>query len=181
MNPVLYNIIDWGSLIIQSCLAIFMLYMIAAFYTGAPLVGTRKKIIKKLLDEANLKPGQIFYDLGSGDGRVLETAVEKYGVVGTGVEMNFFLVWFARIKAKFKKLNNIKYVIGNFWKTDLTKADVVYTYLFPETMEKLKKMFEKDGKKGLLVITRTFEIKGWEKKMIKKIKDGEVWIYYYRK
>jgi len=178
---LLYAIIDWGTLIIQACLAIFMFYMIAAFYTGAPLVGTRRKIIKKLLDEANLKPGQLFYDLGSGDGRVVETAVQKYGVKGVGVEMNFFLVWYTRLKARIKNIKNIKYITGNFWKTDMTRADVIYTYLFPDTMEKLKLLFEKNGKKGLLVITRAFEIKGWEKKLIKKIPDRDEWIYYYRK
>jgi SAM-dependent methyltransferase len=177
----LFNIIDWVTLIIQTALAIFMLYMMAAFFTGAPLVGTRRKMIKKILDEANLTPGKSFLDLGSGDGRVLEAAVEKYGIYGTGVEMNFFLVWYCRLRAYLKRTKNIRYIIGDFWKTDMTRADVIYTYLFPNTMEKLKILFEKNGKKGLLVITRIFEIKGWEKKLIKKIPDEDEWIYYYRK
>ncbi len=174
-------IAEWVILIIQFGLAIFMFYMMAAFYTGAPLVLTRRKIIKKMLDEAGLKPGQLFIELGCAEGRVLRTAVKDYHVRGMGYEINFFLVWWGRIMAGLQHLKNIRFIVKNFWKADLSGADVIYAYLFPDTMQKLKVIFDKTGKKNLLVISRVFEIKGWENKLIKKIPEGDDWIYYYRK
>jgi 2-polyprenyl-3-methyl-5-hydroxy-6-metoxy-1,4-benzoquinol methylase len=173
------DIVDWSTLIIQSGLAIFMFYMMAAFFTGAPLVGTRKRMIEKILAEGHLKAGQKFLDLGSGDGRMLEAATKKYHVTGTGIEMNFLLVWYTRLKAGLTGLE-IKYICGNFWKQDLKSYNVIYAYLFPDTMEKLKKIFEHNNVKGQLIISRIFEIKGWEKKLVNKIPDGDGWVYYYR-
>ena len=57
----------------------------------APFVSTPPSVVDRMLELADLRPGQLLYDLGSGDGRVLITAVQKYNVKGVGVEISALL------------------------------------------------------------------------------------------
>jgi hypothetical protein len=146
---------------------------------GAPFVPTPAKLVDKILAEANLKKGQIFIDLGSGDGGVVRKAVASYQVIGLGIEINPFLVFFARIKNKVNPLKNLRFERKNILKADLAKADVIFIYLKPEINFKLKSKFEKECQKGTLVISHRFEIEGWKNKLIKTVGEIRTPTYYY--
>lgn len=151
--------------------------------SDAPYVPTKKDKAIKLLKSLNLKKGQKFYELGSGDGRVVIEAA-KLGLESFGIEQSWMRVIWSKIQAHRAKLPNAKFKHGNIFNEDLSDANVVYIYLLPKGVAKLSPKLKKELKKGTTVITQTFHLKDW--KPVKKIdlpgKDfvsggGNFWIY----
>ncbi len=140
---------------------------------GGPYVGTPEKLAEKILAEARLKPGEEFWDLGAGDGRLVKMARKKYQVEGVGVEINPLLVIWGR-------LQGVKMIRKSFWEVPLFNADVVYLYLWPGVVEKIAEKLEKVGPGPRLVISRRFEIRNWRRKLVKTIPDGKYEVYFYK-
>lgn len=145
---------------------------------GSPYVATTNKRIDLILKKANLKKNKIFIELGSGDGRVVRTAVKKYGVYGVGVDINPLLIFWSRLLS-LKYKNKLKFITQNIFATDLRKADYLYLFLMPKLIEKLKPKLEHELKKGTIVISHGFKIDGWDKKIKDIIKINPFWTYYY--
>lgn len=144
---------------------------------GSPYVATRKKRIDEILKEANLKKGKIFVELGCGDGRIVRTAVKNYEVKGIGVDINPILIFYANILGK----KNVLFKVENIFNTDLRKADYIYIFLMPKLIEKLSLKMDKEMKKGVIIISHGFPVKGWERKLFKTLKRVPFPTYYYRK
>lgn len=123
-----------------------------------PYVPTKKKAIKKILDNVKLNDNDVVYDLGCGDGRFLMEAEKKYGVLGIGYELAIIPYLLALIKKHFFKLK-MKIHLKNFFQTDLKDANIIFCYLYPELMDKVSKKIEKECQKGTRVISNTFQIK----------------------
>lgn len=160
-------------------ITIYTISLIYSSLMGSPYVATKNQRIDQILENANLKKNKIFIELGSGDGRVVRRAVEKYGVVGIGIDINPLLIFWAKLLS-LKYKNKLNFITQNIFKTDLKKADYLYLFLMPKLIEKLKIKMEKELKKGTLVISHGFKIIGWEKRLIKTIKVNPFWTYYYR-
>lgn len=109
----------------------------------------------KALKLANLKKGEIFYDLGCGKGDVLIEAV-KLGAKAIGFEISPFYYFWAKLRTWSKPNINIKY--QNINNIDFSKVDVVYCYLLPEFLEKLSFKFKKELKPGTRLISIGFPI-----------------------
>jgi SAM-dependent methyltransferase len=168
------------------CLIIFLasvsFYLfsdIIANFIGGPYVPTKQKEIDIILKNANLKKGQVFYDLGSGDGRLVRAAVKKYKVYGFGIEINPLLIFYARIKAKMERIDNISFKRINFFNVNLKKADIIFIFLMPGPLKKLKEKFMAECKKNVLIISHGFRIQAWEKYLIKIIFHRPFPTYYY--
>lgn len=134
---------------------------------GAPFVPTNPKIVEEIIEGAGLKKGQLFIELGSGDGRVVRLAVKKYGVKGIGFELNLLLIFYSRIVAKLNGIKNINFVRQNIFDADIKNADVIFLFLMPRTLIKLKSKILKESKKGTLIISHGFKIEGWDNYLIK--------------
>jgi predicted RNA methylase len=147
---------------------------------GAFYVPTSNKIIDEILKNAGLKKGQLFFDLGSGDGRVVRAAVKKYQVRGVGIEINPLLILVSWILAKMEKLNNIEFRRENLFATDIKNADVIFVFLMPETLKSLKSKIINECQKEVLFISHGFVVEGWEKYLQKKISRRDFSTYYYR-
>lgn len=148
--------------------------------TGAPFVPTEMRQVRRMLKAAELKKGQVVYDLGSGDGRLVHTASREYGAKGIGYELSPF-VW---IWAKFLSLfwrSKAELRFGNFWKADLSDADVIVCYLLPHSMERMKTDLIPNLKPGAIIVSHAFRIHGltpW--KALPRIREerlGPIWIY----
>lgn len=158
-------------------MSVYTLSLIYSSFKGSPYVATRRKRIEEILKEADLKKGKTFIELGSGDGRIIRTAVKLYGVKGIGIDINPLLVFWANLLGH----KNIDFKVENIFDTDLTRADYVYIFLMPKLIEELEKKMDKELKKGTIVISHGFPIIGWEKKLYKKIEKIPFPTYYYRK
>jgi len=148
---------------------------------GAPYVPTSKKNIHDILMKAGLKKGQSFLELGSGDGRIVREAVKKYGVTGTGIDINLLLIFLSRFLATHEHLKNIEFKRENIFKTDFSQAHVIYFFLMPELIKKIAVRFDKEVKKGTLIISHGFKIIGWENKLIDQIDTQPFSTFFYRR
>src|SRR5690348_17131608 len=87
----------------------------------APYVTAPQTIVDKVLALADLKPGDVVYDLGSGDGRVLITAAQRYNVKGVGVEISDALVKASNDRIKKLSLDDrVKVIQGDVMNVDVS-------------------------------------------------------------
>ncbi len=128
----------------------------------APYVPSPQPIVEKMLDAARVQSGETVFDLGSGDGRVLITAVKKFKARAVGVEISDELVQKAREWIEREGLSDRCQVIqGDLMEVDLSPADVVVLYLLTSTNEMLRPMLERSLKPGARVVSHDFEIREW--------------------
>ena len=129
----------------------------------APDVPTPQPIVEKMLEAGHVKPGELVYDLGSGDGRVVITAAQKFGARAVGIEIRPDLCRIATERIKAAGLEDrVKIVQGSALRVDLSPADVVTMFLLTTSNERLKPALEKYLKPGTRVISNQFPIKGWK-------------------
>jgi SAM-dependent methyltransferase len=161
-------------------ICVYLLGIVWSALRGAPYVPTQQKEILHFLSKADLKKNQIFIDIGCGDGRVVATAVKKYGVKGMGIDINPLLIWLARFKAKIAHIDSVEFMVANAYTLPLKDADVIYLFLMPEMLNKLSKKIEKECKKEVLIICHGFKIRDWDKYLKDTLEHKPFPTYYYR-
>lgn len=139
-----------GFLLIKLFFSLFIIF-------GAPFVPAPIEKVRKMLELASPKQGEILYDLGSGDAKILIEAARKYNVKCNGIEINPVLVRMsARRIEKLGLQNKIKIHQGNFFKKDFSDADVILIYLFQPTMVLLERKFLSELKPGTRIVSLAF-------------------------
>lgn len=114
-----------------------------------------------MLELADIKAGETVVDLGSGDGTLCIEAAKR-GANAVGIEINPFLVRISRWRAKRAGVaGQVNVIKKNFWNCPLTDIDVVFLYLWPETLERLEKKLREELKPGSRIISNNFPIKNW--------------------
>ncbi|MDH7476562.1 MAG: rRNA adenine N-6-methyltransferase family protein [Microgenomates group bacterium] len=167
-------------LIIAFFLAFYFSSLIYSQLKGAMFVPSNKKEIKDILQIANLKKNDFFLDLGSGDGRVLITAAKYYNISGLGIEINPMLLLISNFFKKIHRLNKIKFIRQDILKANISQADVIYMFLWPDLIDKIKDKIKKQAKKNLLVISHGFKIDGWSDYLFTVLKHHPFPTYFYR-
>jgi protein-L-isoaspartate O-methyltransferase len=148
----------------------------------APYIPTPQIIVEKMLESARVKPGEVVYDLGSGDGRILFTAVQEFGARAVGIEILPELCDKARDRIRAMGLEGkIRVIQGSALRVDLSPADVVTMYFLTGSNERLRPTLEKYLKPGARVVSNQFPIKGWKADDVVHVKDGSMdhTIYVY--
>ena len=129
----------------------------------APFVPSPMPVVQYMLDLAQLKPGEVFFDLGAGDGRTVIMAAKTFGARAVGIEMREDLAKRALSVIHDNGLSDrVTIVNGDMFKVDLTSADVVYLYLTTSANEKVKPKMEAELKKGARVVSHDYEVVGWK-------------------
>ncbi|MFX0022481.1 MAG: SAM-dependent methyltransferase [Candidatus Hermodarchaeota archaeon] len=127
------------------------------FIKGAPWIPTRMKKVRQMLSLADIQPEEVLYDLGCGDGRFIIHAARKYKVKAVGIELNpLFYLWCQLLITILGLRRRVKVKYGNFFKRNLSNADVVICYLLPETNDKLEDKLLKELKPSTRVISNSF-------------------------
>ena len=138
----------------------------------APFVSSPTKVVDRMLELANLKPGETLFDLGAGDGRVLIAAAGRYKAKAIGVEISPKLVAQATANIHREGLDDKARVMeGDVLLTDISSADVVTVYLATSLNEKLRPRLEKFLKPGARVISHDYAVPGWKPKYVEKTGD----------
>ncbi|MCD6154815.1 MAG: class I SAM-dependent methyltransferase [Candidatus Verstraetearchaeota archaeon] len=153
------------------------------FY-DVPFVSSPEMVVRRMLKLAQVKPGEIVYDLGAGDGRILFIAAREFGARAVGVEIRHNLVEQIKIKINKYGLNGkVRIIEGNFFDVDISEADVVTMYLLTSVNERLKPKLERELKNGVRIVSHDFEVPGWNPVRVDVIPD--IWtthkIYLYVK
>jgi len=134
-----------------------IIFLLTPLFSNVPFVVSRRKAIDQLIEAVPLVKGNIVYDLGCGDGRILFSLAQKYKDIScVGVEISPFPFILARCKQYFFKLENISIQYGDFFHKDISVATHVFVYLFPEVIDKLLPKFESELQSGSQVISCDF-------------------------
>jgi protein-L-isoaspartate O-methyltransferase len=140
----------------------------------APYYPTPETIVERMLEEGQLKAGEKMFDLGSGDGRIVVMAAQKYRAIATGVELDNDLYIQSEGKILSLGLKNARIIHGDILKQDYSSADLITVYLLPDSNLKLRPVLDAQLKKGTRVVAHDFEIGGWTPvKTITIADDGE--------
>lgn len=116
-----------------------------------------------MLKLAELRPDEILFDLGAGDGRAVIMAAKAFGAHAVGVEMREDLAKRAMNVIQDNGLSNrITIINEDMFKVDLTSADVIFLYLTTSANEKIKPKMEIELKTGVRVVSHDYEVVGWK-------------------
>lgn len=152
----------------------------------APYYPTPESVVERMLKLGGLKPGEKMFDLGSGDGRVVVMAAEKFKANATGVELDGDL--YKQSTDRIKKLGlekTARIIQGDIARQDYSSADMLTVYLLPSSNDKIRPMLEQQLKKGTRIVSHDFEFAGWTAEKVEHIDDdGEGrshTLYLYRR
>jgi len=141
-------------------------------------VPTPYKVVKAMLDVADVGPTDILYDLGSGDGRIVISAARDYGASGIGVEIDPQYVDMARLNAAADNVTDkVSIIQANLFDIDLTDATVVALYLSEALNLRLRQTLLEDLKPGTRIISHEFTLGDWEPEQSLNI-DGHM-VHYW--
>ena len=135
----------------------------------APYVVSPQQVVDRMLELADLKPGETLYDLGSGDGRILITAVQHFRAKAVGIEISDALVNGTNDRIlKLGIQNDARVIHGDFLQVDLSPADVVTMYLATDANEQVRPNLEKYLKPGARVVSHDYSVPNWKPKLVDK-------------
>eukprot|EP00743_Colponemidia_sp_Colp-15_P005751 GILK01006181.1.p1 GENE.GILK01006181.1~~GILK01006181.1.p1 ORF type:complete len:196 (-),score=19.34 GILK01006181.1:241-795(-) len=130
----------------------------------APYVATPKDKVVSLLTLLDITPQDVIYDLGCGDGRVVLEAAKRWAARGVGIDLNESLVARAAAKAQAEGISSVEFRTGDIFDPtlDLSSASVVFLYLLPEGLERVRPILDGLAEKGQLraVVASTWPLKG---------------------
>jgi tRNA A58 N-methylase Trm61 len=116
-----------------------------------------------MLELAQLKKGEVLFDLGAGDGRTLIMAAKDFGAQAVGIELREDLAEKASTSIRELGLQDrIKIIQSDMFTVDVHAADVVFLYLTTSANEKVKPKLESELRSGARVVSHDYEILGWK-------------------
>jgi len=125
-------------------------------------VPTPDELIDAKLDLAKVQSGEVIFDLGCGDGRVLFRAAQRFAVSAVGVEFRRPLVEVAQKRARELHLaDRVQFVCGDYLEVDCSAADIVVLYLNRGSLGQLSLRLEQNLKAGARIVTHEFDLPGW--------------------
>ncbi len=128
----------------------------------APYVPTPREDVDRMLELADVGPGDYLIDLGSGDGRIVITAALR-GAMGHGVELDGELVETARRNARRAEVDDLTaFRHGDIFEADLSQASVVTLYLMPEANLRLRPKLLSELRPGTRVVSNSFDMDDWQ-------------------
>ncbi len=149
--------------LISLLVLVYGLWLIVPFFYQLPWVPTAKDRARKALKMAMLQPGETFYDLGAGDGRILLLAAEEFGAKAVGIEASPLQYLFTAARCFFSGSRpNIRVRLENFYRSDLGDADVVFAYLTPKHTIRFQNDLAAQLKPGARVVAIAFDFPDWK-------------------
>jgi len=128
--------------------------------------------VRRMLSVADVKPGELVYDLGAGDGRILLSAVKDFDARAIGVELHESRYEEIAKRIESEHLGGSAGVIqADFFNINLSQADVVTLYLLTSVNSQIKPKLEQELKPGARVVSHDFPIHGWVPLHVEKVTD----------
>ena len=135
-------------------------------------------VVRAMLELADVGPGDIVYDLGSGDGRIPITAARERGARGVGVDIDPDLIRIARENARDAGVaNRVTFIEGDMYRADLRPASVVTLFLHPEPNLKLRPILKAQLKPGSRVVSYVWDMGDWPPDQVRTINDRKIYLW----
>jgi len=129
----------------------------------APYYPTPMPVARQMLEVGELEPGELHYDLGSGDGRLVLLAAHTFAARSVGYEIEPKLVASSRGRIVELKLESLARIQDtDLFGADFSKPDLITVYLLPRALDRLRPLLEESMKKGSRVVSHDFAIPGWD-------------------
>lgn len=166
MDFITFGLLLAAALVVT--LNLFALYwfgglLIPLMAGGGPYVPTRPEIMERMLALANIRPGDVVVDLGSGDGRLVIAAMRAGAKRSIGYEIHPGLARLSNWKIRRAGFSERAIVLNrSMWDADLAGVSVVFLYQIPYAMGRLKKLLESQLVPGSRVVSHAFNIPDWE-------------------
>lgn len=161
-------------------LALFIVIASAAWagFHGAPWVPTWAKDFDRVRTLAALQETDVVYELGAGEGRLLKVFAATKAQTILGFELSFlpFLIAWVRLR---RFAPRVQVHCQDFFKADFRKASVIFCFLTPPAMRKLKEKFAAECRPGTRIISYAFSIPGWTPDVTDKPAPNAMTIYRY--
>jgi protein-L-isoaspartate O-methyltransferase len=128
-----------------------------------PFVPTPMLVVQKMLEVAKVQPDDVVYDLGSGDGRIVIMATQKFGAHAVGVELNSGL--YEKSSQRIRELglqDRAQIIHENMFEVNVRHATVVTLYLLTAVNERLRPMLERQLRSGARIVSHDFQVPGWQ-------------------
>lgn len=156
---ILWWIID----ILLFFIIVFLLLLLSMFWPPdspwTPWWRTNKKVARAMCKLAKVSREDIVYDLGCGDGTALNIAVKEFGAKGIGIEIDPLRYLCSKLRVKINGLDReIKIIKKNFHSIDLSHASIVFVYLVPRALERLRPKLLRELKQGTLLVSFRYKI-----------------------
>ena len=132
-------------------------------FLDAPYIATEYRVVDAMLKPLELKSGDVLYDLGCGDGRIVIEAVKRFGVRGVGIDIDPRRIAESKAKAIAAKVNDRTiFLQQDLFESDIREATAVAIFLFPEMNLKLIPKFFQELKPGTRIVSHNFGIGDWK-------------------
>jgi SAM-dependent methyltransferase len=123
---------------------------------------TRHAVADQMLQLAGVGPDDVVYDLGSGDGRIVILAAQKYGARGVGIEIDPALVAISlEVAREGEVADRVAFFEGDLFEADISKATVVTLYLSPNVNRRLEPKLKRELRPGTRIVSHQFPIGAW--------------------
>ena len=166
--------------------------LVAFLRTRVPFVPTNSGDIEYIVKKLGISSADTFYDLGSGNGRVVFLVSKLSGATAVGFELGWWTYLFAKIKTwslqsfsphggdarVHPRAERVQFKNKNFFKQDWSGANYVYGYLYPPLMARVEAKFLADCKPGSIAIIRDFPFPNLKPADVYRMpKKHEIYIY----
>ncbi len=126
-------------------------------------VPTPEEVVDAMLKVANVREGDVLYDLGSGDGRIVIAAAKKFNIRGTGIDINPERIAEANENAKKAGVTDkVRFLNEDLFEANFSDATVVTLYLLPSLNVKLLPKLLSDLKPGTRIVSHAFDMGTWK-------------------
>ncbi len=127
-----------------------------------PFITTPPEVVERMLRMAGTRPDDLVVDLGSGDGRIVIAAAQKFGARGLGIELDGILVERSLANARAAGVaQRVEIVQGDVLAADISRASVVTAYLLPALMRELQPRLIRELAPGTRIVSHAFGMAGW--------------------
>jgi SAM-dependent methyltransferase len=159
-----------GNSILHSCVAAMLLSVFAAGQSAppqrrpdVPYVPTTEEAVAAMLKLADIKPGEVVYDLGCGDGRIVIAAAKNFRARGVGVDIDPARIREANANAKKAGVQKrVRFEVKDLFQTDIHQANVVMLFLLDSVNLKLRPKLLRELKPGTRIVSNTFDMGDWK-------------------
>jgi precorrin-6B methylase 2 len=141
-------------------------------------VPTPQPVVDAMLNLAQVKPGDVLYDLGSGDGRIPVTAARRFGVRATGIDIDPVRIREANANAEEAGVTDlVTFKQEDLFKTDFSDATVVTLYLLDSLNEKLRPRLLNELAPGTRIVSHAFRMGDWEPEQTVEVGDSTIFLW----